>query len=221
MIDRLHYISQSNAEIGHLEAIEQVLHAGGKWIQLRVKDQPENEVLNLAKAANDLCKKFASKLIINDFPLVSKASEAQGTHVGKNDISIVNTRLLVGKNKIIGATANTFADLQNAVAAGANYIGLGPFRFTSTKQNLSPILGLEGYKKIMEQVRNAHINTPVIAIGGITPEDLPALLKTGIYGLALSGVLTNKPDTDLLIKQLYQEFQNQPYPYPLNPSESC
>lgn len=221
MIDRLHYISQSNAEIGHLEAIEQVLHAGGKWIQLRVKDQPENEVLNLAKAANDLCKKFASKLIINDFPLVSKASEAHGTHVGKNDISIVTTRLLVGENKIIGATANTFADLQNAVAAGANYIGLGPFRFTSTKQNLSPILGLEGYKKIMEQVRNAHINTPVIAIGGITPEDLPALLKTGIYGLALSGVLTNKPDTDLLIKQLYQEFQNQPFPYPLNPSKSC
>lgn len=221
MIDRLHYISQTNADISHMEAIEQVLHAGGKWIQLRVKDQAENEVLNLAKAANDLCKKFASNLIINDFPSVTKASDAHGTHVGLNDISIVNTRLLIGKDKIIGATANTFADLQNAAAAGANYIGLGPFRFTSTKKNLSPILGLEGYKKIMEQVKNANINVPIIAIGGITPEDLPALLKTGIYGLALSGVLTNKPDTDLLIKQLYQEFKNQPSIYPLTPSESC
>lgn len=210
MIDRLHYISQSSAEISHLEAIEQVLSAGGKWIQLRVKDQPETEVLSLAKAANDLCKKFASKLIINDFPLVSKAAEAYGLHLGKNDINVASARLLVGKNKIIGATANTFADVQNSAAAGANYIGLGPFRFTSTKKNLSPILGLEGYKKIMEQVRNANISIPVIAIGGITPEDLPALLKTGVYGLALSGVLTNKPDTDLLIKQLYLEFKNHP-----------
>ncbi|MBB2150461.1 thiamine phosphate synthase [Pedobacter gandavensis] len=212
MIDRLHYISQSNAEIGHLEAIEQVLQAGGKWIQLRVKDQPENEVLSLAKAANDLCKKFASKLIINDFPRVTKAIEADGTHLGSNDINIVNARLIVGNNKIIGGTANTFADLQKRVEEGANYVGLGPYRFTSTKKNLSPILGLEGYKKIMDQVRNANINIPVIAIGGLTPEDLPELLKTGVYGLALSGILTNKNGTNLLIKQLYQELQNHPFP---------
>ncbi|MCX2453505.1 thiamine phosphate synthase [Pedobacter sp. PLR] len=221
MIDRLHYISQSGAECSHLEAIEQVLSAGGKWIQLRVKDQPETEVLNLAKAANDLCKKFASKLIINDFPLVSKVVDAYGTHLGSNDISIIKARLLVGNTKIIGGTANTFADLQKRVAEGANYIGLGPYRFTSTKKNLSPILGLEGYKKIMEQVRNANINIPVIAIGGITPDDLPELLKTGIYGLALSGVLTNKKDADVLIRQLYQEFQNHPFPSLLNPIESC
>lgn len=221
MIDRLHYISQSSAECSHLEAIEQVLGAGGKWIQLRVKDQSETEVLNLAKAANDLCKKFASKLIINDFPSVSKAVDAYGTHLGSNDISIIKARLLVGNNKIIGGTANTFADLQKRVVEGANYIGLGPYRFTNTKKNLSPILGLEGYKKIMEQVRNANINIPVIAIGGITPDDLPELLKTGIYGLALSGVLTNKKDADLLIRQLYQEFRNHPFPSLLNPIESC
>ncbi|WP_316841862.1 thiamine phosphate synthase [Pedobacter gandavensis] len=221
MIDRLHYISQSSAEFSHLEAIEQVLNAGGKWIQLRVKNQAENEVLNLAKAANDLCKKFASKLIINDFPEISKAIDADGTHVGLNDISIVNARLSIGNHKIIGATANTFADLQKSVAAGANYIGLGPYRFTSTKQNLSPILGLEGFKKIMDQMRNANINIPVIAIGGLTPEDLPELLKTGVYGVALSGVLSNNKDADILIKQLYQELQNHPFPTLNKPLASC
>ncbi|WP_316820943.1 thiamine phosphate synthase [Pedobacter gandavensis] len=212
MIDRLHYISQSNAEISHLEAIEQVLHAGGKWIQLRVKNEAETEVLDTAKAANALCKKFASKLIINDFPVVCKAIEAHGTHLGLNDMNIINARLLVGNNKIIGGTANTFEDIQKRAAEAANYIGLGPYRFTHTKKNLSPILGLEGYKKIMEKVRNANINIPIIAIGGITPEDLPELLKTGIYGLALSSTLTHKKDTSLVIKQLYQELEKHPFP---------
>lgn len=221
MIDRLHYISQSNAEISHLEAIEQVLEAGGKWIQLRVKNQPETEVLTLAKAANALCKKFASNLIINDFPLISEAVNAYGIHLGLNDMPILNARLLMNNKKIIGGTANTFADIQKRAAEGADYIGLGPYRFSPTKQNLSPILGLDGYKKIMEQMRHANINIPVIAIGGISPEDLPELLKAGVYGIALSSVLTNKKDTRLVIKQLYKAFQNHPFPYPKKSLESC
>lgn len=217
MIDRLHYISQSNTELSHLEAIEQVLNAGGKWIQLRVKDQTESEVLNLAKAANELCKKFAARLIINDFPSVSKAVFAHGLHLGLNDMSIIKARLITGNKIMIGGTANTFADVQKRVAEGADYIGLGPYRFTGTKKNLSPILGLEGYAEIMKQVKTSGINLPIIAIGGITPEDLPELLKTGLYGVAVSGALTGKTDARERIKSMYAELEKYPVPHLLNP----
>lgn len=217
MIDRLHYISQSSSELSHLEAIEQVLNAGGKWIQLRIKDQSEAEVLNLAKAANELCKKFAARLIINDFPGISKAVFAHGLHLGLNDMSIIKARLITGNKIMIGGTANTFADIQKRVAEGANYIGLGPYRFTDTKKNLSPILGLEGYAEIMEQVKKSGINLPIIAIGGIAPEDLPELLKTGLYGVAVSGALTGKPDARERIKSMYAELEKHPVSYTLNP----
>ena len=216
MIDRLHYISQSSPEFSHLEAIEQVLNAGGKWIQLRVKDQSETDVLNLAKAANELCKKFAAHLIINDFPEVSKGVFARGLHLGLNDMSIIKARLITGNKTIIGGTANTFADIQKRVAEGADYIGLGPFRFTGTKKNLSPVLGLEGYAEIMKQVKKSGFNLPVIAIGGITPEDLPELLKTGLYGVAVSGALTQKSDARERIKSMYAELEKHPVLHPLN-----
>ncbi|NQX41115.1 thiamine-phosphate pyrophosphorylase [Pedobacter steynii] len=217
MIDRLHYISQSSSELSHLEAIEQVLNAGGKWIQLRVKDQTEPEVLNLAKAANELCKKFAARLVINDFPDVSKAVFAHGLHLGLNDMNIIKARLITGNKIMIGGTANTFADIQKRVAEGADYIGLGPYRFTDTKQNLSPILGLKGYAEIMEQVKKSGIHLPIIAIGGITPEDLPELLKTGLYGVAVSGALTGKSDARERIKSMYAELEKHPVYHTLNP----
>lgn len=214
MIDRLHYISQSSEKISHLEAIEQVLNAGGKWIQLRVKDLPETEVLSLAKAANELCKKFAAHLIINDFPAVSKAVSAYGLHLGLNDMSITKARLITGKEIKIGGTANTLQDIKKRVAEGADYIGLGPYRFTDTKKNLSPVLGLEGYQKIMEQVKKEGITIPIIAIGGITPEDLPELLKTGLHGIAVSGTLTGKTDARERIKNMYTELEKHPASQP-------
>jgi len=208
MIDRLHYISQENEKTDHITAILAALNAGAKWIQLRVKNKSQDEVLALAEAANQLCKKFAARLIINDFPEVARAVSAYGLHLGLNDMSIINARLIVGKEMKIGGTANTFTDIQKRVQEGADYIGLGPFRFTKTKQQLSPILGISGYNEIMDQVRSAGITTPIIAIGGIEFSDLSALLKTGIYGLAFSGALTHAPDPAEMIRLMYQQLEN-------------
>ena len=97
-------------------------------------------------------------------------------------------------DEIIGATANSFADIQAAASAGADYIGLGPFRFTTTKENLSTILGVEGYSTIMQQCRKAGITIPVVAIGGITPDDIAALRETGVNGVAVSGAILNAED---------------------------
>lgn len=199
MIDKLHYISQSPIGSSHLASIEKVLLAGGKWIQLRVKNQTEAQILSLARAAASLCKAYDAKLIVNDYPQIALEADAHGVHLGLDDMPIAEARTIVGPDMIIGGTANTFPHIQQRVNEGADYIGLGPFRFTTTKQNLSPVIGLQGYIDLMEQVRKAGIQLPFIAIGGIELADIPLLMQTGIHGIAVSGALTNHPD---LLRQM-------------------
>jgi len=190
MIDQLQYISQSAEDGSHLTAIERVLAAGGRWIQLRIKEQPVHEILAQAMEAKLLCDQYNAKLIINDYPDIAKKVNAFGMHLGLDDMPIPEARALPGKDMCIGGTANTMADLVRRAEEGADYIGLGPFRFTKTKKNLSPVLGLQGYTKLMQQVRQSGINLPVIAIGGIDLEDIPSLMETGIHGVAVSGALS-------------------------------
>lgn len=207
MIDKLHYISQTSAGNSHLEAIKKILLAGGKWIQLRVKNQSEEEVLPLAVAAVALCKPYGAKLIVNDYPLIALKAGADGVHLGLNDMSVATARTIVGAGMIIGGTANTFGHMQQRVSEGADYIGLGPYRFTTTKQNLSPVIGLEGYVGLMKQARKAGITLPVIAIGGIELEDIHSLMQTGVHGVAVSGALTRHDDPSLQVQSMYNKLQ--------------
>lgn len=206
MIQPLQYISQAPKTGTHIDAIEQVLQAGGKWIQLRIKNQAEAEILPFAKAAQALCEKYGAKLIVNDFPYLAKAVNSYGVHLGLQDMPIPEAREIIGKNQIIGGTANTFEHILQRVAEGADYIGLGPFRFTRTKENLSPVVGLAGYHKLMEKVRKAGINTPIIAIGGIEAADIPAILETGISGIAISAALTNQTQTAAVLEEINSKF---------------
>ena len=107
---------------------------------------------------------------------------------------IGEARQILGEAFIIGGTANTFEDVKLHHAAGADYLGIGPFRFTTTKKNLSPVLGLEGYTSILAQMNEAGIRIPVVAIGGIVAEDIPAIMETGVNGIALSGAILQAPD---------------------------
>jgi len=190
VIDKIHYISQAPEKGSHLTAIEKVLRSGGKWIQLRVKEQDENIVLDLAIAAKKLCTQYGAKLIVNDYPWIALKCSADGVHLGLDDMPVPEARAILGKFKCIGGTANTFEDILRRAAEGVDYIGLGPYRFTTTKKNLSPVLGMEGYVSIMEQVQKAGIQIPVIAIGGIELDDIPPLLASGLHGIAVSGLLT-------------------------------
>lgn len=204
MIDKLHYISQSPFGSSHLQSIERVLLAGGKWVQLRVKDKTEAEVLPLAIEAAALCKKYGARLIVNDYPLVALKTGAYGLHLGLADMPVAEARAIVGPNMIIGGTANTLAHMLQRAEDGANYIGLGPYRFTTTKQNLSPVIGLQGYIELMKQAREAGMLLPVIAIGGIEILDIPLLLEAGVHGVALSGALTNQNNTTITLNTINQ-----------------
>ena len=115
---------------------------------------------------------------------------------------------MTGDRFIIGGTANTFDQARAHYEASANYIGCGPFRFTTTKKNLAPILGLEGYRSIMEMMREHGIDIPVVAIGGIEVSDIPSILATGVSGIALSGVVLRAADPVLKMKQIINITQH-------------
>lgn len=202
--DRLHFISNETDKILHIDSIRLALEAGCRWIQLRVKDRPEEEVLPIAWEAIRLCDSFDARLVINDFPRIALAVEAYGLHLGLTDMPVPEARALVGEKMVIGGTANTWEDITRRIDEGADYIGLGPFRFTNTKQNLSPILGLEGYLSLMRQMQEAGYSTPIIAIGGITAGDIGVLRAAGVHGVAMSAGLTGAADPQKTYYQIQQ-----------------
>ena len=185
----LQFISHYTDKYSYLDSIRLALQGGCRWIQLRMKDATDDEVRPVAIEAQKLCKQYGATFIIDDRVALVKELQADGVHLGKNDMPIAEARRLLGPDYIIGGTANTIWDVKAHYAAGADYIGCGPFRFTTTKQKLSPVLGLDGYRRIIIEMRAAHIDIPIVAIGGITKEDIPAILATGITGIALSGTV--------------------------------
>ncbi|HXC06563.1 MAG TPA: thiamine phosphate synthase [Bacteroidia bacterium] len=212
MISRLHYITQDIATHPHAELARLACKGGVNWVQLRIKNLPAEHRLSNALETLAVCRVFGAKLIINDHVQLAMDCGADGVHLGKTDMPVEDARKLLGPDSIIGATANTWADLEHLASTSANYIGLGPFRFTPTKENLSPVLGLNGIVSLM--LRFHKISTqPVIAIGGIQPGDIPALFKTGIHGIAVSSGIGKHQQPDQgareylnLIKQIPETY---------------
>ena len=187
----IQFISHYNEHYDYLDSIRLALDGGCRWIQLRMKDATTDEIRPIALQAQRMCAERGATFIIDDHVELVKEIHADGVHLGKNDMPIAEARKLLGKDFIIGGTANTFDDIVSHYESGADYIGCGPFRFTTTKKNLSPVLGLDGYADIIEKMKTAGIELPVVAIGGITADDIPSILQTGITGIALSGTVLN------------------------------
>lgn len=185
----LQFITHQTGRYSYLESAQMALEGGCKWIQLRMKDAPLEEVEAVALQLKPLCKEREAILVLDDHVELAKKLEVDGVHLGKKDMPVQQAREVLGEGFIIGGTANTFEDVVLHYRAGADYLGIGPFRFTTTKKNLSPVLGLEGYASILSQMKEASIDLPVVAIGGITYEDIPDILRTGVNGIALSGTI--------------------------------
>lgn len=186
---RLQFISHYTDEYSYLDSIRMALEGGCKWVQLRMKGATDAEMLPVALEAQKMCKEAGATFIIDDHVELVKQIGADGVHLGKKDMPIREAREILGPDFIIGGTANTFEDVKSHYESGADYIGCGPFRFTTTKQGLSPILGIEGYTHIAQQMKTCGITLPIVAIGGITAEDIPAIMQTGVTGIALSGTV--------------------------------
>lgn len=201
---KLQYISQGNTADEQLANIEKVLDNGVQWVQLRWKNAPAKNLYSLAEKVKKLCEVYTNTLIINDNANLAKEIDADGVHLGLEDMAIYEAREILGDNKIIGGTANTLENILQRIEEKCDYIGLGPLRFTATKEKLNPVLGLDGYAYIMQELKNKSLTPPPIyAIGGIGIEDITPLLQLGIYGVAVSKIITEHPKyTQQLLKHL-------------------
>lgn len=185
----LQFISHYTDKYSYLDSIRMALEGGCRWVQLRMKDATDDEMRPVALEAQAMCKAAGATFIIDDHVALVKELHADGVHLGKKDMPIKEARALLGKDFIIGGTANTLEDVKAHYEDGADYIGCGPFRFTTTKKGLSPVLGIEGYRNIVKGMKKAGIDLPIVAIGGITADDIPAIMATGVTGVALSGTV--------------------------------
>lgn len=201
------YISHYTPSIEYVDGIRMALEGGCKWVQLRMKDAPEEEVLACAKEALPLCRQHGAKFILDDHVELVETAGADGVHLGKNDMPVDEARKILGPDKIIGGTANTIDDIIRLHRQGADYIGCGPFRFTTTKKKLSPVLGLEGYRDIVLKMRENGIDLPIVAIGGITVDDIPAIMGTGVTGIALSGAILNAEDPKSMTESILETLK--------------
>lgn len=185
----LQFITHTNEQYDYYTSARAALEGGCRWIQLRMKEADDDTILAVGHRLRTLCNHYGATLILDDKVELVDTIKADGVHLGKNDMPPAEARRLLGDKAIIGGTANTIDDIGHLVASGVNYIGLGPFRFTQTKKKLSPILGIEGYRHILQQCHERGYSLPIVAIGGIELDDIPALMATGISGIALSGTI--------------------------------
>ncbi|RAV99012.1 thiamine phosphate synthase [Pseudochryseolinea flava] len=206
MLNRLQYISQGVSSHEQIDNIRHALDAGCQWIQLRFKNTSEEVLQTTAAQVKRHCEQYAATFILNDDPKLAMEVDADGVHLGLTDMPIEQARNIIGSHKIIGGTANTLQDVFKRAHEKCDYVGVGPYRFTSTKEKLSPILGLSGYQAIMHSMQVHDIQMPVYAIGGILADDLEELMRCGVYGIAVSGMITKHQNKLELIQLLNQRL---------------
>ncbi len=174
----LQFITHPSEKYSIAEEVQMAIEGGCRWIQLRMKDASDEEVRNVALEIIPMCQETDTFLIIDDRVELVNELRVSGVHLGKEDMDPMQAREILGPHAIIGVTANTAADIIKFKGKDVDYVGLGPFRFTTTKKNLAPEIGLEGYTEIVKDVRAAGVELPIVAIGGITEDDVKPLQES-------------------------------------------
>jgi thiamine-phosphate pyrophosphorylase len=179
-------LTQDGIGMSHVDQVARLCAAGARWIQLRMKGAAAADWLKAASASATLCHMHGAALIVNDSVEVAMESGADGVHLGGLDGDWRRARARLGTRPMLGGTVNNSADAARAVEAGClDYAGVGPLRFTATKRGLAPVLGLEGVKAIIRDLRGI----PAWVIGGVEAGDLPGLREAGAAGAAVASAL--------------------------------
>ncbi len=202
----LQFITHHSDKYSIAEEVQMAIEGGCRWIQLRMKNATDRQVKETALELVEMCREHDAFLVIDDRVDVVNDLKVSGVHLGKEDMNPLDARELLGPDAIIGVTANTAEEIIAFKGKDVDYVGLGPFRYTTTKEKLSPVIGLEGYKKIVKQVRDAGVDLPIVAVGGITLEDVEPLLKTGVNGIAVSGAIINAPDPMIYTSKIMEKL---------------
>jgi thiamine-phosphate pyrophosphorylase len=202
-ISKLHFITTNASDA------EQACKGGADWIQLRVKNKTDEDWKTIAKETKTVCRKYNATLIINDNVQLAQEIGADGVHLGKEDMSPDKARIILGPESIIGGTTNTWDDVKNLAKLSIDYIGLGPYHYTQTKTKLSPILGLEGYQRLIKYCILEKITLPIVAVGGIKLNDTNIILKTGVWGVAVSSAISASDNIELATKEFIEQIKQQ------------
>lgn len=182
------------------EDVEKALKGGVTLLQLREKNMSTDDFINSAKEIKSLCEIYNVPLIINDNVEVAKAVNADGVHIGQDDMPAHEARKLLGNSKIIGVTAKTVKQAQKAEKDGADYLGSGAIFGTTTKDDAKK-MDIHTLKSITNSV-----NIPVVAIGGIDSDNVLELKGTGIVGTAVVSGIFAQNDIEKTTKDLYDKI---------------
>lgn len=197
----LQFITNTKAPTPVVDQVMAVIEGGGRWIQIRMKDASDEDIKKVVEAVKPKCIETGAFLLLNDRVELAKELNVGGVHLGKEDMPVSKARMILGPAAVIGVTANTFADVAAVSNLDIDYYGLGPYAATDTKENLSPILGLDGIRKICFEMEEKQIQIPHVAVGGIKLEDVLPLLEAGVNGVAVSGAIAFADDITAMTKK--------------------
>ena len=194
ILPRLQCLTTDLSDVSHAEQTRVFCEAGTSWVQIRSKSLSFSEYLIAAQTSARVCQEFGALFIVNDSPEIALRAQADGVHLGSNDLSPKLAREILGSKVLIGGTVNSMADAEVLVADGVcDYAGVGPFRYTGTKQNLAPVLDSEELRSIILALGAIRS----FVIGGLEPDDVDNVLSFGAYGMAVCNALfeDGKPST--------------------------
>lgn len=201
-IEKLQYITHDLPQLSHIEQTELACEAGAKWIQYRSLSKTDEALLADINAIAEICDDWGTTLIVTDHIHLNGKADIQGFHIEDINADFIALRKQVGNDVTLGGSANTIENLVRLANEGADYAAFGPFSTTDTKPNNFSLLGIEGYLKGINQLKDFNIELPVIAVGGIKIADVEDLMKTGIHGIAVSGAIYSADD----FIEAYQDF---------------
>ncbi len=207
-ISKFHYLTQDLPDRSHVDQVLTACQEGAKWIQYRCFSKSDEQLIEEASQIASICDDWGTTLLITDhYHLLDKA-DIQGVHIEDMHADLQAIRATIGDDKILGASSHSIEDIFRIAEFGvADYLGCGPYDITYTKITGLPVLGLSGYEQRIDAMNNAGIGIPLIAVGGIKPHDVEALMAIGIAGIAVSSAINMAADASLA----YREFHRLVY----------
>lgn len=201
------YVIATRPFLGH-EAVARIcVRRGVRMLQLREKGLPDRELLDIARRMRDITAGTATRFIVNDRPDIALLCDADGVHLGQGDIAPQDARRIVGPDRIVGLSTHSVAQAREALAHGPSYIGFGPVWPTPAKAVADPAVGTGLLGEVV-----GFSPVPVVAIGGLFPENMDEVLAAGARNVALVRYLMDTPGTEERIARMMDRLARAPAP---------
>ena len=204
-IEKLQFITHDIEQHSHIDQARIACEAGAKWVQYRCLTKNDDELLQDINVIAEVCDDWGATLIVTDHIHLNGKADIQGFHIEDMDADFTKLRAELGEAVTIGGSSNTVEGLIRIAKEGADYAGFGPFKVTTTKPNNAPLLGIEGYENAVKTLNEQNIDLPVLAVGGVTLNDLDALMATGIFGIAASSAINQAEN----MREAYLDFYDK------------